>query len=455
MTLTLTIEGAEILDNAQPVRIELRQHGAVIGRSPHADWCLPDNRKIISSRHCEISYRDGRYILNDLSTNGTYLNGSAARLTAAHPMASGDTIEIGDYRIRVSGADGSDGVSPLPVGGYLWESVAPPLPRPQALDARWAEPPSPGGIAPRRTGGDVRGTPVAGVWDFPAPLSSSSAWSSAPSQLEAPAASDVWGRLAHESEIDWSRGNFASPAPRADAPPGAPPPLGTADDLGDVSAPAIHAVPPVPAGNAPAPRSDRGGANFLEACGLAGENFHRAPDEVAAGSGALLRQLVGGLVLMMEARARAKAQLGVSATGLELDGNNPLKFIRSTDAALKQLLDEPARGFMPARRAIEDAFEDLQAHQMATLGAMRGALAGALARFSPAAIRGRHTPSGRLARWFPALRDALNWRAYERDFEGVLRDSDDAFMDVFAQEFQSAYARHIADMKRHRDNTRA
>jgi type VI secretion system protein ImpI/type VI secretion system protein len=95
----------------------------------------------------------------------------------------------------------------------------------------------------------------------------------------------------------------------------------------------------------------------------------------------VLRQLVGGLVLMIEARARAKAQLGVQATGLELDGNNPLKFIRSPQRALLHLLDTPEAGFMTAERAIEDAFQDLQAHQMATLSAMRAALEGTLARF--------------------------------------------------------------------------
>jgi type VI secretion system protein ImpI/type VI secretion system protein len=31
------------------------------------------------------------------------------------------------------------------------------------------------------------------------------------------------------------------------------------------------------------------------------------------------------------------------------------------------------------------------------------------------------------------------WRAYEREFSGVARGSDEAFMDVFAKEFRKAY----------------
>ena len=44
--------------------------------------------------------------------------------------------------------------------------------------------------------------------------------------------------------------------------------------------------------------------------------------------------LVAGLLVMVEARARAKAQMGAEMTGLQLDGNNPIKFARSPDQAL-------------------------------------------------------------------------------------------------------------------------
>ena len=50
---------------------------------------------------------------------------------------------------------------------------------------------------------------------------------------------------------------------------------------------------------------------------------------------------------------------------LTVDGNNPLKFARTPEQALAQLLNPPERGFMNADQAIEDAFRDLQAHQMA------------------------------------------------------------------------------------------
>ncbi len=80
MTLTLSITNVERLDNGVATRMRLDRHGAVIGRSPTADWSLPDPQHYISSVHCEIDFRDGVYTLVDKSTNGTFMNGGQARM---------------------------------------------------------------------------------------------------------------------------------------------------------------------------------------------------------------------------------------------------------------------------------------------------------------------------------------------------------------------------------------
>jgi predicted component of type VI protein secretion system len=84
---------------------------------------------------------------------------------------------------------------------------------------------------------------------------------------------------------------------------------------------------------------------------------------------------------------------------------------------------------------------------MATLVAMQGALSATLARFSPQAIRERAETRGLLARILPAAREAELWNAYVREFEGVARGSDEAFMDVFARQFRLAYEKVDFDMK--------
>ena len=94
---------------------------------------------------------------------------------------------------------------------------------------------------------------------------------------------------------------------------------------------------------------------------------------------------------------------------------------------------------MAAGAAVEDAFYDLQSHQMATLKAMQGALRATLDRFSPTAIKSRAESKGLMAKIMPGAREAALWQAYEREFGGVAQGSDEAFMDIFAKEFRRAY----------------
>jgi predicted component of type VI protein secretion system len=162
------------------------------------------------------------------------------------------------------------------------------------------------------------------------------------------------------------------------------------------------------------------------------------PDaELIAAAGALLRQLVAGLVEQLAARARAKAEMGAERTQFALGPANPLKTL-PPDRALAALL-APQGGMMPRDQAVADAFADLEAHGAATLAGMQQALAATLERFSPAAIRARAQGGGLMARVLPGAKEAALWQAYEREFDGVVKGSSDAFVELFAAEFARAY----------------
>jgi len=205
-------------------------------------------------------------------------------------------------------------------------------------------------------------------------------------------------------------------------------------------APAPLAAAPV-AASAPAASGDAVAAvmALLSGAGLESDAIHQDAGAAMHQAGLLLRKLVAGMVVMLEARARAKSQMGAQSTGLEISGNNPLKFARTPEQALKHVLNPPERGFMAADKAIEDSFKDLQAHQLATLKAMQGALRSTLDRFSPKSIRSRAETRGLLEKILPSARDAAMWKAYEKEFSGVAFDSDEAFMDMFSKEFRKAY----------------
>jgi type VI secretion system protein len=240
----------------------------------------------------------------------------------------------------------------------------------------------------------------------------------APAALVPPPADNVtvmWDQVADVNKVDWARGGF-----------------GVAD----------AATAPVVA--ADAATTDAIVGALLQSAALTGLEVERSP-ELVQKAGALLKRLVSGLLVLVEARARAKAQMGSEATSLQIEGNNPIKFALSPEQALAQLLSPPAPGFLPADKAVEDAFLDLQSHQVATLKAIPGALRATLDRFSPGSIRRRAEKIGLLARILPGARDAALWRNYEREFVAVKKESDEAFMEVFAREFRKAYERQLND----------
>lgn len=362
MILILTLRNPETLKEGMAAQLMVDGPGAVIGRSRNCDWHLPDPQNGISSRHCELTRDGDAYILTDISTNGTYLNGAAERMSAPHRLAVGDVIRIGEYEIAAA---------------YEEEVMLAPEPAP----------------VPDATIPPPRG---------PAP----------------PPADNVtvmWDQVADVNKVDWARGGF-----------------GVAD----------AATTPVTA--ADGATADALVAALLEAAGLAGAEVERSP-ELVQKAGALIKRLVSGLLVLVEARARAKAQMGAETTQLQLDGNNPLKFALSPEQALAQLLSPPAPGFLAADKAVEDAYLDLQSHQVATLKAIPGALRATLDRFSPGSIRRRAENIGLLARILPGARDAALWRNYEREFVAVKKESDEAFMEVFSKEFRKAYARQLDD----------
>ncbi|MFY7837315.1 MAG: type VI secretion system-associated FHA domain protein TagH [Novosphingobium sp.] len=503
MPLTLTIRNAERLDNGSPLSLVLDRRGALIGRAATSDWCLPDPSLHVSSRHCEVRFSGGGYELIDHSTNGTFVHGQQARLAGPHAISQGDVFHVGPFEIVAALDDASAALAaernsdPTPANWKGWTSDAggaAPAAQASSWDARpvgsaisgtgpmsqsWAapptaastpasggwgapppaapppvttpsEPPSAGwgavaSPAPPPVSGWGSPTPVAdttgpSTWGTPAqePLKPASDWSSPIAAPPPPAADDIWGKFAQSNVVDWARGGFGAASPpvtRAFAPPPPPAPPQTAAPPPHAPAP-VAAVPPAPP---PVAAQGAGLGTLAQSAGVNADRLQAGEAQTLGMAGNLLRRLVAGMVVMLEARARAKSQLGAQGTSLEFDGNNPLKFARTPEQALEQLLNSPQRGFMDSERAVEDAFKDLQAHQMATLKAMQGALRSTLDRFSPRAIRARAEQGGILSRILPGAREAALWAAYEREFSGVAQGSDEAFMEMFAKEFRRAY----------------
>jgi type VI secretion system protein len=77
--------------------------GGTIGRSADNDWVLPDPLRYVSAHHARVHVRNGQYYLQDVSTNGVFVNDEPEALSRRNPegyvLRNGDMIRIGDYQI--------------------------------------------------------------------------------------------------------------------------------------------------------------------------------------------------------------------------------------------------------------------------------------------------------------------------------------------------------------------
>lgn len=78
--------------------------GGNIGRSADNDWVLPDPSRFVSARHARIKFSDGRFYIEDTSTNGTFVNDSDQPLRKSSPqeLNNGDMIRFGEYHVVVA-----------------------------------------------------------------------------------------------------------------------------------------------------------------------------------------------------------------------------------------------------------------------------------------------------------------------------------------------------------------
>jgi predicted component of type VI protein secretion system len=96
--------------------------GGSIGRALDNDWALPDTQRYLSGYHARVHFREGGYYLEDISTNGVFINES----TAAHgrrglyALHQGDVLRMGEYRIQVH-LDDSASAAP---GAYTMSQMA-------------------------------------------------------------------------------------------------------------------------------------------------------------------------------------------------------------------------------------------------------------------------------------------------------------------------------------------
>ena len=443
MSLCLTITSYHKITPGQCAEKSMNQGSMAIGRSSDNDWVLPDPERLVSSQHCVIQYKDGRYYLTDNSTNGVELVNAGVRMRRGNSelLQNGELIRIGDYEIQaridfnVQVADSQPfaGESPNSFEALMGAVVNAPVATPV--------------IAPQFQGASSMDT-LPDLFDFLSPTA-----------VPPPTVPD---------HVPCEQHDFRPPTPVAVPVVEAPPVSGSVipedwDLFGDAPAPLVS-VPPPPPPSAPIippppvvepmlPVADSQQPDLLQAflrgAGLDQLRLDKAQAEAQMESiGRSYRLMVEGLIDVLRARASLKGEFRMQQTMIQPAENNPLKFAPNAEEALLLLLRHGNQAFMAPDLAVRDSFDDLRAHQLAVMAGVEAAIKHLLTRFEPAQLEERMGKPGGLSSIFNGSRQAQYWQQFTELYSNISREAQEDFQDLFGREFSRAYEEHSARQRR-------
>ncbi|NWB85944.1 type VI secretion system-associated FHA domain protein TagH [Pseudomonas gingeri] len=463
MSLCLTITSYHKITPGQCPEKSMDTGVMAIGRSSENDWVLPDPERLVSSKHCVIQYKDGRYYLTDTSTNGVELVQAGIRLRRGNsePLQDGEIIRIGEYEIRaridfnlqlardsLSGGDSSNSFEAL-----MGRAAAVPAASPVSTPAAHFQ------------GGSAMDT-LPDLFDFLAPASVPPATQSdhvpaqqhdfrPPTPVISPAPV-VLPKAPGAGVIpeDWDLFGDTPKAP-ASAPIAAPVPVAIAEAVAEPT-PIPMPTPTVAPVSQPAPVAVSSGAPqadllqaFLRGAGLDQLRIDTAQVEAQMEAiGRSYRLMVEGLIDVLRARSSLKGEFRMQQTLIRPVENNPLKFAPNADEALLLLLRHGNQAFMAPDQAVSDSFDDLRAHQMAVMAGVEAAIKHLLKRFEPSALETRMGKPGGLSNLFSGSRQAQYWQQFTELYTNISREAEEDFQDLFGREFSRAYEEHSARLRK-------
>lgn len=434
--------------------------GGSIGRTPNNDWCLPAPG--VSRQHAAVHFADGRFLIEDCSSNGMALNGGLLPKRQPQPLRTGDRLTIDEFEIAVSVAEAPEPVQARGLSGSLplhdLGGVAPAVD--SGADLLSAAEQGPLSLSAHTEsadplhlllGGDA--TPPAEAPPLTPPASS---WNHSPNVSDhfTPPVATAAPPIASAGGIpeDWDL-NASQVRPQAPAIPVIPPPP---PQLAKPAPPPQIANPPpaqpraMPSTQAPAlrtvvPGTGSGGSldHMLSAAGL--DPATVAPETMQE-MGEILRVVVEGMVEALRVRAQTKSEFRLDQTRAQARGNNPLKFAANFEDAMYSLFQRKNPAYLGAVDAFRDAFDDLHAHQVAMLAGFRDAFECVLREFDPARLRPEFDAQLKAMPLVLASKSKY-WELYESRFVARAADAEDAFRELFGEPFAEAYEKQFRAIK--------
>jgi type VI secretion system protein ImpI/type VI secretion system protein len=480
MAVTLKFQSSGMVPGSgAPVKM---QGGSLtVGRGPANDLTLPDPDRLLSKNHFVIEDHNGKVVIVDFSTNGTFLNYSKVPLgRTPTTLNNGDVLSAGAYELVVEIGqevpDLDDIFGPSGAGDDMSFASADRAPDPLSM----MDQPDPDG-------------------DFLDDLLGAESGPTGPKQLDTSDPIDeLLPPLGEEEDPFFQKPDDGREGTGASFPMHNPSvtdnftPVGKSgpslipDDWDDLLAPDDpEPVSPSPAAErapdpAPVqPANPTPAARVPEDETLVPEQPRAAPSEppVAAGGdqsaaraflaaldtedleiadadlertmarmGRVMRTMIIGLRAILMTRTSIKSEFRIDQTMISAGGNNPLKFSLSEDHAIEALVKPKAKGYLSPETATEEALDDIKAHEIAMVTGMEAAIKGVLAKLDPEELAGQIETSSAIGSMFKGKK-ARYWEVYEKMYAQISDQAENDFHELFSREFARAYKDQLDKLK--------
>ncbi|WP_157995511.1 type VI secretion system-associated FHA domain protein TagH [Peristeroidobacter soli] len=450
MILTLEVTGPQAQAMGTAGRKTFKALGGTIGRLPDNDWVFPD--PYVSGRHALIRYVNGKYFVEDTSTNGVFINSPDNRLTRGQPqqLRDGDLLYIDAYQINVSIQKDvtedlrNDPFAVLKNGGP--KLVSPPprrgaAPTPAAAEDRTES------LLANRNKTILQDSTIRDVGrdddedeeedeDEEAGEDHATEWFGMAEVAEPkkPAPPAVPSR--HRPEVVKSTVAIPPPRPQPQRPP---------SPVAKVAPkPAVKEAPSAPTPRARAESGDAQMKSLFDAAGIEGLE---PSVESARMLGEILRIALGGVMEALRARERMKDDLRMRGTSFKAAANNPLKFSANVDDAFHNLLVKHNPAYLQPADAFEDAFRDVRDHQAALQTAMRLAFESMLSQFDPQRMQEEfdRQMKGSIIGVPGKMR---YWDLFRDKYGELSKDAETGFRTLFGDAFTRAYEEQLERLKK-------
>jgi type VI secretion system FHA domain protein len=375
--------------------------GGAIGRAADNDWVLPDPQRFISAHHARIHHRDGVYILEDISTNGVFINDDDRPISmrGAHVLQNGDIIRFGEYQVVAM-------VEATP-------RTAPDMP---------ADPGSGFGS----TGVEVVAALGRGVQtDLGASLDLG--------DLLDPERDDSSGSLAVNPQVRPVPSALELSAALADSETERQAIARRIERLARAASRAQErrtaAAPPIPTD------VNSGLSSFCKGAGIAADHFtQEQQNHVLHLAGQLLREALVGLKDLERTRTSNLRPMEVDVP-TDADDPRPSLARGSIEDLVVQILSQHESRRLDAVQWLRESIDRAKEHDRATFAALRAAFLDFVARLEPAELEARF---GRTARTTSGGA-SRNWELYTEFFRSIVARRDTQLPRVFVDAFGIAY----------------